>query len=500
VKRLRHWYHATLTQARRLLTEPAHELTRAQRALRYAINLIRQCWWKMQSDNAEQMAAALTYRTIFGLVPFVVLALLIFRAFGGLETWGGQLQEQMYDYLGLDFSVAAQQPIDGDPANTQPTTQPAPQEEKVKAQAVDQILAQLNQQVSEVSFTSIGIVGIVLLIWAALSLVVTAEQCFNRVFDCEVGRSWPMRVAIYWAAITLGPVLLMLSIWLTSQVTSWIDALPAMLGGNGGWAGEVSNTFVNLLQSTLNALSYFAALLSTWILFGLLYVLLPNTRVKLRPAMIGALFAAVLWEIGKWAFGLYVQNAVGYSALYGSLGLIPLFLLWLYVTWLIMLLGLELTFTLQQGPSTRAAQRRDDPGQVLLDPRWLVPVMAIYAQRLDAGQVATAEHIAQQTGLSRRVAAHLIAHLRDAGFLRRVNEPAAGLDQPHMLARSADHIPVNALLSLGQKLGLTQRATTTAPLPAWHIVQRLGEAQNQAADTLTLADVVRTNDNPSAPT
>jgi membrane protein len=508
VKRIWQWHKNLLTHGRRLLTEPVHELSRAQRTARYAIDLVRRGWWKMNADDAQQMAAALTYRTIFGLVPFVVLALLIFRAFGGLETLGSELQQQMYHYLGLDFSVAARQPVDGagasdrspqpsatrpDAAATQPAnaaTQPATLEQRDKARAVDQILAQLSEQVSRVSFTSIGIVGVALLIWAALSLVVTAEQCFNRVFDCEVGRTWPMRVAIYWAAITLGPVLLMLSIWLTSQVTHWIDALPTLIERGGAWAGQVSRTLVGVLQSVLGALSYFAALVSTWVLFSLLYLLLPNTRVKLRPALIGAFFAAVLWEIGKWAFGLYVQNAVGYSALYGSLGLIPLFLLWLYVTWLIVLLGLELSYILHQPATERGRWTAKPDGPVLLDPRWLVPVMAIFAERFDEGEATTIDQLAYRTGLSRHVAARLTEHLKQAGYLRPVSGAPAG-EQTYVPAKSADRIAVAALVALGQRLGLIERAGGAAALPGWAVIDRLGEAQGQAAKSLTLAQVVR---------
>ena len=517
MNRWQHWYERAKAYGRFLLNEPTHELTRAQRALRYGIDLVHRCWIKMQRDDAEQMAAALTYRTIFGLVPVVVLALLVFRAFGGLETWGTQLQTQFYQYMGWDFSVAARQPVEVAPPGatitppqgnearsgavgaTPPSesqsngdasaaTQPATVEkQQVQKQAVNKILADLNRQVSQVSFTSIGLVGIVLLFWAALSLVVTAEQCFNRVFDCEVGRRWSMRVAIYWAAITLGPVLLMLSIWLTSQVTEWIDTLPAMIRGVFG--GGVSGNLVDLLQSALNTLSYLAALVATWILLILLYVLLPNTRVKLRAAMIGAFVAAALWEIGKWAFGLYVENAVGYSALYGSLGLIPLFLLWIYVTWLIVLLGLELTYTLQTEPGDTWKDPRRNDQRVLLDPRWLIPLMAIVAERFRQGEAATLEDLAQKTGLPRRVTSRLVEQLRRAGMLRAVTG-GGEVDQPHVLARPADQISLTALLKLGQQWALEQPARTATGLPGWPIIDQLAHAQDQAVQDLTLADAL----------
>lgn len=517
MKRWQRWYDKAKAYGRFLLTGPSHELTRAQRAMRYAINVVRRCWWKMEADNAQEMAAALTYRTIFGLIPVVVLALLVFRAFGGLEAVGSDLQSQFYEYMGWDFrvapreavepggaeSVAATQPA-GSAAST-PATQPAvapeaaaaatqPSEldaQRAQAKALNKILADLNEQVADVNFTSIGLVGIAILVWAALSLVVTVEQCFNRVFDCEVGRSWSMRVAIYWAAITLGPVLLMLSIWLTSQVTGWIDQLPAMIGVPAPWGGDISQPFVNMLQSVLNVLSYGAALVATWILFVLLYVLLPNTRVKVRAAIIGAFVAAALWETGKWAFGLYVENAVGYSALYGALGLIPLFLLWLYVTWLIVLLGLALTYTLQSGPGEHARAVRQPGGRVLVDPRWLIPLMAIFAERFERGEVTTVEDLAHRTGLARRTVSRLAQQLRQAGLIRAVS--AAGSDgaQPHVLAKPADQITLGSLVALGQRLGLEEQAGANDSLPAWDVVTKLGRAQGEAVDHLTLAEAIQ---------
>jgi membrane protein len=493
-------------QARQSFTQPVGELSRMQRGIRRGVDLVRLSWHQMLRHNATEMAAALTYRTIFGLVPFSVLALLIFKAFGGLESWDVTIQQRIYDYMGLDFSVPAQQvetppsaAADTEAATTQPATQSASaatqptRSQQQQARAVNQILAGLNERVAQVSFASIGAVGIVLLIWAALSLVVTVEECFNRIFACEVGRSWAMRVAIYWAAITLGPVLLMLSIWLTSQVQAWIDALPQLLAAGGAWASEASKALVAVLQWILNGLSYFAALLATWVLFGLLFVLLPNTRVKVRAAIIGAGVAAVCWELGKWAFGLYVQNAVGYSALYGSLGLIPLFLLWLYVTWLIVLMGLQITYTVQVGPTEGLIEEAYRDEQVLLDPRWLIALMAVMGEQFEQGQASSVESLAQRTGLTRRVTARLCEQLHQAGWVHWVQPAGGDATAGYVPARSPQHILLAELLTLGQKLGMAAPAAVQRTLPGQAWLDQLAEAQQQALHDATLAMVIEKN-------
>ena len=104
---------------------------------------------------------------------------------------------------------------------------------------------------------------------------------------------------------------------------------------------------VPVLGFLLGALARFQSLLASFVLLLLVYKLLPNTHVRLRPAIWGALVAAALWSLSRWGFGLYVSKALPYMKIYGALGLIPLFLFWLYLTWLIVLFGMELAFTLQ---------------------------------------------------------------------------------------------------------------------------------------------------------
>src|SRR5690606_5390189 len=134
------------------------------------------------------------------------------------------------------------------------------------------------------------------------------------------GRSILQRVVTYWTVITLGPLLLLVSLYVAGQIVEWARPIP-VVGSLLVFAGR------------------FTALGASWILLLVLYTLMPNTNVAVKPAVIGSFVGAVLWEIGKWGFGLYVSRALPYSALYGSLGLIPLFLFWVYITWVVVLFG-----------------------------------------------------------------------------------------------------------------------------------------------------------------
>jgi len=507
------FYDPLIQHVRHAMAVSQGEATRWQRTVQFSVQLGHHCWNQLWKDNAPQMAAALTYRTIFGLVPLFVLALLVFRAFGGFENLGEQVETQIVRYLGIGSIAVVDGPQEQEdepgapedngaspapnggaaaqPPATQPgeppITDPLPPdeagaddtasddgEEQSQQTSVRNIINDLENRISEVSFTSIGIVGLVLLIWAAIGLVATVEDVFNQVFVAPHGRSWTMRVIIYWAVITLGPVLIGLSLWLTGQVVEWVGEVGAYLPGFAEWA--------------LDALSRLAAFFATWLLMTLLYVLLPNTAVQLRPAALGAFVAAVLWEAAKWGFQLYLSNAVGYSALYGTLGLIPLFLFWVYVTWLIVLFGLELTYALQTMRSrTGKFERKPEAGELLLDPRWLVPMMATLAEAFDRGETVTSVELSNRLSLSQPAVTTLTQKLQGAGLVHQLPDSSEEVTR-YTLARPPARITVASLLDLGQSIGMNAQATRQAP--AHELVERLGKAQHDAAAALTLDDVV----------
>ncbi|MEM6854916.1 MAG: YihY/virulence factor BrkB family protein [Planctomycetota bacterium] len=470
---------------RRLLTQPLGELNRWQLTARYAVGIARYGANELQEDRASQMAAALTYRTIFSLIPFFVLSLLVFNAFGGFESVGGDLRDTIYDYLGLsNIQIEEQPPSEMDTAAGPPvvtedgSTAPSPldpaavptseTDTRAETQArVDQLLTDLQEQVASVNLTSIGLVGLALLIWAALSLVVSLENCFNRVYDAPQGRSWALRITIYWAVITLGPVLLALSFYATNELIR-------------------SASSVTDISWLLGLFTPFFSLAATWLLLVLIYVLLPAAKVQLRAALIGALVAAVMWELSKWGFRFYVQRAVGYSALYGSLGLVPLFLLWLYVTWIIILFGLEISYVIQTVKNTRFLR----PNQYEVDTDRLIETTSVLrvahavAQRFHDGRGATLDELGRETGLPTRVLQRLTAALESAGHLHRQEAAEDDAGTPYTLSRPAERIPLTELL-VAARSAAASKSGRVSP-----VLQQLREAEDQTLSGRTLRDLL----------
>ena len=504
------FYNRLLQQLRQVLTQPYQELSRAQRTLRYLFDLVRHCLKQLQQDRAEEMAAALTYRTIFGLIPLFVLGLILFRAFGGFEEMQQKLQPAMFSFFGVpevtygdqqtdenqptliedtnleeeieqeqrtkQLDLRAQAEAEAPSTTTQPTT--GELQELVEEQQEDdqQVRASIRKAISDLvakvymlDFASIGIAGVLLFIYAGLALAVSMEHDFNIIFKSPRGRPWHLRIAVYWAMVTLGTGLLALSLYLSSQVVSWVEHF-GVLGPLVGVLGRLS------------------ALVASWLMLFLLYVLMPNTRVNVRPALIGSFIAALLWEGGKVGFQTYVSTTLPYSALYGSLGLIPLFLFWVYISWFITLFGLEFTYALQtmrgrQLQIEETAQTRD----MMLDPRWLIPVMAIIGKAFDKGDALTASQVASQAHLPATAVAKLADKLESNGLLRRVLNGGNG-EPSYALAKPPHRIAVADMLETVETMSLNERSIRD--VPGYDLIGSLNQAQRQAADDMTLANFI----------
>ncbi len=161
--------------------------------------------------------------------------------------------------------------------------------------------------------------GLVFLLLSALALLLTVESAFNRLWNVKRGRPWPRRLLLHALLLTLGPPLLGLSLWATS----------ALLAASKGYIGALP-PFARVALEAGPPLLGFAG-------FALLYFWVPNTRVRKRDAVLGGLAASLALEGGKRAFAAWVLKVPTYKALYGGLAVLPVFVLWVYFSWLVTL-------------------------------------------------------------------------------------------------------------------------------------------------------------------
>jgi membrane protein len=267
------------------------------------------------SDQVEMRAYALTFRTLLSLVPLLAVAFSLFEAFGGLQAGEKTLRRVLAQNLAPGAASTAMDYVEG--------------------------------FVSRISAGAVGGTGVVFLVLTTVSLLSYIESSMNALWGIEKDRPFFSRFVVYWAMITVGPVLLAVSLSLTS-------------------AGQ-SHALLAWLEAVLPGSSRLLLALVPWVFtclgMTLLFVIVPNTGVRWRAALGGGIVAGTLWELGKLAFTWASANLFRYNAIYGSFGTLPVFLMWLQVGWIVVLLGSKMTFVLQH-----ARALRDERLQVAVGP------------------------------------------------------------------------------------------------------------------------------------
>jgi len=271
------------------------------------------------------------------------------------------------------------------------------------------------ERVSTLNFAAIGVAGVAVLIYAALSLMVQVEHSFNTIYKAAAGRSILARTAQYWTLLTLAPIGFLGSFWIGDRFREIVQTI-------GG--GRIVSSF-----------GVIAAFSVSWLVMLLAFVMIPHTRVKLRPALVGSFVAALLWELGKSGFAMYLGFATGYAKFYGSLGLIPIFMLWIYITWLIVLFGLELSYavqTLDHGLESFVRRRREQRAGI--DAPSAVAMLVVIGQAFGDGKSLTATQAGEQVGVAPEEARKLLSLLAQAGWVHPIERSD---DEPTRWALSA---------------------------------------------------------------
>ncbi len=498
------WISQIIRRLKSWLTSPGAELNRTQRTIRYFIDLTWSCGHQLHRDRAGQMAAALSYRTVFSLIPLLVVALLVFKAFGAFDQAGDQIRSQLEQVLGIDeASISATQEAEAQDAETQtdaPTAAWGPNwfVEQADSQGVLQdqglqvlseaerlrqlqsqafeIMDEITANLSRISFGSIGTVGLALLVWAALRLIVSMEESFNLIVKADRRRSWAKRILNYWAVVTLGPLLLAASLYLAQQAVQSTSELAPWIAP---WIRRASR------------LTSFA---TAWIMLWVLYRVLPTVALRNRALMAGAFVSAVLWEVWKFAFAYYFLKSKDYSLVYGSLALIPIFLIWVYVTWMIVLFGLSLAHALHSMPRSRHRRRRlYEKTEEGLDRRWVLPIMAAIGERFERGLAMDADELAVNLDLPPKKLRRLLHALQDDRLLHEVAGEDDG-EPGFTLAQPPDQIELTALFARADREAGGPAQSHRLPGHDW--LARLQDIENDALTDAMLSDVLRPQEAP----
>jgi membrane protein len=291
--------------------------------------------------------------------------------------------------------------------------------------AVQSVVAQhIHEFISNTRSGALGVTGVALLLFVAISMLNSIESTFNDIWGVERGRNWLRRVGRFWIAITFGPLLVAIVIGLSSsghfQTTSAVIEKTPVIG-----------TF--LLQ--------LVTFVSIWLTFALLYQFVPNTKVQFRSALAGGIAAGTLWHLNNMFGFLYISRVVSNSKMYGGLGLIPVFMAGLYLSWAILLFGAQAAYSFQNRKIYLQEKMIED-----VTPRdreiLALRLMTAIGRRFQQGEnPAEVQDVAAELEIPTRLAQQILQVLFDAHILTEI----AG-NSSYTPARPLESITVHNIL------------------------------------------------------
>lgn len=336
-------------------------------------------YWNYFSHSIARHAAALTYSSLLSLVPILAVAFSLFKVFGGLNG----VEERLY---GLIFSYLT----------------PTPDLQQQIRGIVDGFVQNIRGSNNQAT----AFLGPILLFYTVVNTLAWIESSFNEIFGIKKSRSLFARFTVYWAVATLGPVLLGASLALSTAF--------------------MSSSFLARLQERVQIVEVLARIapsLLTCAAFALLYKFLPNTKVKLRAAVIGGLIAGISFELAKVGFTHAAVSLVGgYQRVYGPIALLFVFFFWIWLSWMILLIGLEFVVATQSATTHR---REELASQVSQKVREMIALRVVteVAERFYLGTAPpTVERLASTLEVPLRLVYDVLSVLESRGIVRGVEE------------------------------------------------------------------------------
>ena len=333
-----------------------------------------------------QIAASLTFTTLLSLVPLITIALTVFSAFPVFEDFSLQIKTYLLKNLMPEMA--------------------------------GKIITEYMQQFTE-SAMRLTAVGVVFLGMTAMMLMITIGEAFNTIWRVTRPRPLLKRLVIYWAVLTLAPLLIGASL----SLTSWL------VGLSMGYAKHIPVFGVGVLKVL--------PVLFTTLAFAMLFRLMPNRYVPHTHALVGAIVAALMFESMNRVFGYYVSHFPTYKLVYGAFASVPIFLIWIYFSWLTILIGAVIAASLSHW-RTPVAQHLSSATQLLSALR----VLQIMANGLQQGRVSTFQELSRSLHLGYDVLAKILEKLASAGMVRKAE------GQGWLLMRDISHIRSSELLCL----------------------------------------------------
>ncbi|MGA2279326.1 MAG: YhjD/YihY/BrkB family envelope integrity protein [Verrucomicrobiota bacterium] len=467
------------------------ELSRLERFAHLCALVIR----SFVRNRCPVRAAALSYASLLALIPLLAVAISVT---GGLLKNEGE--EKIYQAIDKFVSTvmppatlspneqkASPGPGLGPSAVLTPTNFPTaevptnvPAETNLTAAAGTETRATTAQKevvrdirdfVQKTRSGTLGTIGMLLLVVVAIQMLANVEETFNDIWGVTRGRNWLWRIVLYWTTITLGPL-----------------ALAGAVGLAGGKHLKWAEHWVNQMPHVGGFFFQFLPLLVLWLTFTLIYELVPNTRVRFGAAFVGGVVGGSLWHVNNLFGFLYVSRVVSNREIYGSIGLVPVFMIGLYFSWLILLFGAQVAYAFQNRAAylqDKLAENVNQRGREFVALR----LMTCVGQRFQHGlPPVTIQGISAELGIPTRLAQQVLQTLLAARLVTEI----AGAESAYAPARPLDLINAHHILHAMRTGGGQELPSQDEPVRAevYGEFARIEEAERQAAASVTMLALV----------
>ncbi len=409
---------------------------------RWAVRQYKLLFYTVQglsSHGTMVRSAALTFYTLMSLVPVVALVFAVVKGFGLAEG----LEQNLYEVL--------------------------PQSPEV----IDYVVGFAQKALARTQGGWVALVGVLTLFWAVIKVFGSIEDAFNNIWEVRSTRSAARKYGDYIAVVVVAPIL-----WVISS-------------SMGNYAAEILGVAGS---PALEVLSRAGSLVVAWVMFTFIYVVLPSTKVRFTAALTAGVVAGTAFVLFQWGY-VYLQRwMTSYNAIYGSFAALPLFLLWMQISWEILLLGGELSFAYQN------VARFDEERESLLVSydcrrKLMVGVMLLVSRAFRDGRGAVSfSEIRDRLDVPTRIMNNILYTLVQARMLNEIRTEGTDYDLEYAPARDISTLRVYDILSAVDSHGfgrdtIDMRSNRELRRCA-EVVERLKDVTRASAENVLLIDIM----------
>lgn len=412
------------------------------------VNITRLAYITLREYRHNELALramSLVYTTLLSLIPLLAFSISILKAFGVVDT---QLEPLLLKFL-------------------TPLGDKGPE-----------IAGRIMEFIGKINFGVLGAAGLVMLIYTSISVIQKIEDSLNIIWKITRGRSFARRFSDYVAALLIGPVLLFASFGLTATLSS--NTLVAKLAD--------IEPFGTILVASGKVIPFTFVIL----VFAFIYYVIPNTKVRFSSALVGGILAGIAWHITGWIFTLAVAGSTNYAAIYSSLAVLVIFMIWLYINWLIVLVGAEIAFCHQNLKFLTLRKEVFHLSSKLMEKLSVIVMYMVGYNFYNELKGWTLSSLTAEIGLPREPVMETVMELKRRNLLVET------LDSPPMLVptRSLEKITIREILEAArtnEETDVIERKYLSLPAVD-AVTARMENAMSEALGNITLKDLV-TKDN-----